>query len=223
MYTFYEPVPAIEYIDGRQAHLFKCMARGCKVRVQRFLNKRDTSSTLSLQSHTESCWGIEAVKAAKEAASLKEARDKVVGGLLQTGSITVFFARKEGKVTYSHCPRTKIEAQMEITRWVCESRRSFSIVRDCGYLLLIKTGWPSYYVPSHLTVAQDVKTVFACLRTRTARMLQDYPGCFSFAADAWSSSNHYTYVVVTVHFQHQGEPVILLLDVVAVARLHSGA
>lgn len=44
----------------------------------------------------------------------------------------------------------------------------------------------------------------------------------SFGTDAWSSPNHKAYVAVTVHFEHEGEPICLLLDVVEVARSHSG-
>ncbi|KAI0752330.1 hypothetical protein C8Q80DRAFT_1078259, partial [Daedaleopsis nitida] len=201
IYAFYEPVPEIEYKDGRHAHLFKCLGRGCKVRIRRFLDTRDASSTSSLQNHVESCWGTEAVKAAKEAASLKEARDKIVGGLLRTGSITTFFERKQGKVTYSHRQHTKIETRTEIAKW---------------------TGRLGYYVPSPSTVARDVKTVFACSRNRIAKMLQEYPGRLSFATDAWTSPNHRAFMALTVHFEHNGEPIILLLDIVELAKSHSG-
>jgi hypothetical protein len=30
VYAFYEPVPAIKYVEGNHCHVFKCMARGCK-------------------------------------------------------------------------------------------------------------------------------------------------------------------------------------------------
>jgi hypothetical protein len=40
--------------------------------------------------------------------------------------------------------------------------------------------------------------------------------------DAWSSPNHKAYVVVTVHFEQDGIPVSMLLDIVEVPRSHSG-
>lgn len=44
----------------------------------------------------------------------------------------------------------------------------------------------------------------------------------SFATDAWTSPNHRAYVAVTVHFEHKGKPMCLLLDIVEVPRSHSG-
>jgi hypothetical protein len=45
----------------------------------------------------------------------------------------------------------------------------------------------------------------------------------NFATDAWSSPNHKVYVAITVHFTHKGAPVSMLLDLVEVAKSHSGA
>lgn len=53
-------------------------------------------------------------------------------------------------------------------------------------------------------------------------MLQDYNGTLSFATDAWTSPNHKPYVAVTVHFETKGKPRTMLLDIVEVARSHSG-
>ena len=44
----------------------------------------------------------------------------------------------------------------------------------------------------------------------------------SFATDAWTSPNHKAYVAVTVHFEKDGVAVSMLLDIVEVARSHSG-
>jgi hypothetical protein len=44
----------------------------------------------------------------------------------------------------------------------------------------------------------------------------------SFATDAWTSPNHKAYVAVTVHFEENGVPISMLLDLVEVARSHSG-
>ena len=38
----------------------------------------------------------------------------------------------------------------------------------------------------------------------------------------WTSPNHKAYVAFTVHFAHEGVPVSMLLDIVEVAKLHSG-
>jgi len=40
--------------------------------------------------------------------------------------------------------------------------------------------------------------------------------------DVWTSPNHRAYVAVTVHFEHEGVPISMLLDLVEVAQSHSG-
>ncbi|KAI0745590.1 hypothetical protein C8Q76DRAFT_595802, partial [Earliella scabrosa] len=204
-YAFFEPIPKILKIGGnpvRRAHAFKCARPGCKKSVRRFLDTRDATSTSSLNRHAVSCWGKEAVDAAKKAADLDEVREKIVGGILKTGSITTYFKRKEGSaITYSHRQHTRIETRTEIAKW---------------------TGRPGYYLPSPSTVSRDVKTVFKRSRSRIARMLQEHKGALSFATDAWTSPNHRAFVAVTVHFEHKGMPVVLLLDVVEVPQSHTG-
>jgi len=44
----------------------------------------------------------------------------------------------------------------------------------------------------------------------------------NFTTDAWTSPNHKEYVAFTVHFEHEGEPMSMLLDLVEVAESHSG-
>jgi len=44
----------------------------------------------------------------------------------------------------------------------------------------------------------------------------------NFATDAWTSPNHKAYVAFTVHFEHKGAPISMLLDLVEVAKSHSG-
>ena len=128
--------------------------------------------------------------------------------------------------------------RIEIAKWVAESQRPFSIVEDDGFKTLMKTGRPDYYIPSRYTVARDVKQVFKKTRKRIAKMLQvcqlkeaekilirnfqEYDGSLSFGIDAWTSPNNKAYVAVTVHFEHDGEPMCLLLDIVQVAKSHSG-
>jgi hypothetical protein len=79
-----------------------------------------------------------------------------------------------------------------------------------------------YYIPSPVTVSRDVKMVFANTRKRIAKMLQEHDGALNFATDAWTSPNHKAYVAVTVHFEHDGKPISMVLDLVEVAMSHSG-
>ena len=53
-------------------------------------------------------------------------------------------------------------------------------------------------------------------------MLQGYEGLLNFATDAWTSPNHKAFVAFMVHFVHEGTPVSMLLDLVEVAKSHSG-
>lgn len=126
-------------------------------------------------------------------------------------------------------------------RWVSENKRPFAIVKDRGFQNLMRTGRPEYHLPSPETVSRDVKVVFLRVRKRIADMLQvsyfrcrrpinlltcngpqTHKGALNFATDAWTSPNHKAYVAVSVHFENDGVPIAMLLDIVEVARSHSG-
>jgi hypothetical protein len=104
----------------------------------------------------------------------------------------------------------------------------------------MKTGRPAYHIPSAETVSRDVKRVFVEARKHIAEMLkvwysashlylssyspmnlQAYEGALNFATDAWTSPNHKVYIF-TVHFEHEGSPMSMLLDLVEVPMSHSG-
>ena len=126
--------------------------------------------------------------------------------------------------------------RVEIVRWVSENLRPFNIVNDRASQCLMKTGRPGYHIPSASTVARDVKTVFARTRKTIATMLQvqelnlmllgadhhllqEHEGELSFATDAWTSPNHRAFIAITVHFEHKGVPMTIILDVVEVAKV----
>ncbi len=44
----------------------------------------------------------------------------------------------------------------------------------------------------------------------------------SFGTDAWTSPNHKVYVAIMVHFEQNGVPICLLLNIVQVACSHTG-
>ena len=56
----------------------------------------------------------------------------------------------------------------------------------------------------------------------TYQELQEYEGAFNFATEAWTSPNHKAYVAFTIHFEHEGTPITMLLDLVELAESHSG-
>ena len=44
----------------------------------------------------------------------------------------------------------------------------------------------------------------------------------NFATDAWTSPDHKAFVAFTVHMEHEGVPISMLLDLVEVAKSHTG-
>jgi hypothetical protein len=164
---------------------------------------------------------VETVAGADETGNLGAALE--VLRKFKDGSITEAFQRAgKGKVTYSHRQHTTTQSRAEIVRWVAESKRPFKIVSDRGFQSLMKTGRPEYHIPSEHTVSRDVKQAFVHARKRIANILQEYDGQLNFATDAWTSPNHKAFVAFTVHFAHEGAPVSMLLDLVEVAKSHSG-
>ncbi|KAF8548494.1 hypothetical protein OG21DRAFT_1479172 [Imleria badia] len=153
-------MPTIHVDGDRRTHKFKCSAKGCKATIQRCLNTKNARSTGNLRKHVKKCWE-------------EDVRTHVMGGILRNGSITAAFEQKgKGKVTYSNQQHTWAETRDEIVCWVAENLRPFQIVKDHGFLKLMKMGRPEYYVPSPATVAQDVHQVFALTCQCIAKMLR---------------------------------------------------
>lgn len=168
--------------------MFTCLGKRCKFQCRRFLDKGDANSTGNLRRHVKRCWGDEALKAAEATESIENARDLVVNPLRETGSISAAFERKgKGKVTYSNRQHTKTETRVELVRWVSENLRPFRIVKDRGFLCLMKTGRPEYHIPSPMTVARDVKMVFAQTRARIGKLLRVNNQCRSSCSDLTST------------------------------------
>lgn len=161
MYGFFHPVPKLEVIEGRRAHVFKCQNHSCKTAIRHFLDKGDARSTGNMRRHVKKCWGIAARDAADSAKKFDDVK-KLVRGILRDGTITDAFEKKGmGKPTYSNRPLTRAETKAAFVRWVCESLRPFDIVKDVYFLVLMKTGRLALYIPSPSTVSRDVRLVFA--------------------------------------------------------------
>ncbi len=141
VYAFYAPATvAYPPPKHRATHTFRCEARRCKQTIYCYINMKDASSTRNLLCHAKLCWGKEALAAAKEARDLDEIWDKIVGSIKKNGSITATIKHKGKGETYSHRLFTKIEMHTECMKWVVESLWPFRIVRDPGFLRLVKTG-----------------------------------------------------------------------------------
>jgi hypothetical protein len=114
-YAFFEPIPDIEYKNGRRSHVFKCASKSCKFTCRRFLDTGDKTSTGNLLKHIRKCWGAEALKAALACKDCSEAAKVVVKRLkpvAMSGSIATS-SKREGKgiVTYSHKMHTEAETR----------------------------------------------------------------------------------------------------------------
>ncbi|KAF5312268.1 hypothetical protein D9619_003301 [Psilocybe cf. subviscida] len=227
IYVFFKEKVKIEIVRGRRCHVFQCAATNCLGAngrgVRRFLDKKDAKLTGNLHKHAIWCWGEKTVKAANSTANAASAREALASAKSLDVSITALFKRAaKATVTYSHCQHTTAEARAEFVRWVCESKRPFQIVNDRAFRSLMKTGRPGYTIPSAETLSRDVKKVFTNVRQRIAKMMQEYEGQLNFATDAWTSPNNCAFVAFTVHFEHEGEPISMLLDIVELAKSHSG-
>ncbi|KIM65634.1 hypothetical protein SCLCIDRAFT_112336, partial [Scleroderma citrinum Foug A] len=151
VYAFFEPVPTVVEVGGHCAHVFMCCGCGCKVTVQHNMWK-----------HVKICWGEDALGTADKAKDVNEAWTKIVHGILQDGSITTAFERKDKRnAMYSSRPYTHSEIRAKLVHWVSESLCPYSIVKDRGFKSLMKTGRLECYIPSPLTISHDVKLVFA--------------------------------------------------------------
>ncbi|KAF6744788.1 hypothetical protein DFP72DRAFT_757427, partial [Ephemerocybe angulata] len=222
IYGFFDPEPKLEFIDGRVCHVFTCANPMCKARTsggnhqtRRYQDTTDMNSTGNLCTHINNCWGGAALHHAKEAKDSAEVREMLgkTGGVYTEESIVLAFARKgKGIVTYSTKPHTKAETRL----------RPFNIVRDRGFLSLMKTGRPQHWIPSPSTVIRDTKLSFVKTRARIAQLLRDHPGSLHFATDCWTSPNHKAFVAFTVHLERDGVPFSMLLDFVELPKSHSG-
>ena len=115
-----------------------------------------------------------------------------------------------------------------------------SVVDSSGFHVMMKSGCPGYCLPHSRMVSRDVHVVFRWVKERLGEMLQvcyfasyhartitnqflkEYDRCLSFATDAWTSPNHRAFVALTVHFEDKGTQVSLLLDIVELAKSHTG-
>ncbi len=118
IYVFFKPLPTIQYIRNRKAHVFECAASQCLCRtrsIRRFLDTSDAKSTSNLRRHAKSCWGGEAIEAADGTRDVKAAHAALNNLKATNRSITAAFQRvAKGRAIYSHRQHTKTEA-----RYVC--------------------------------------------------------------------------------------------------------
>jgi len=121
IYAFFHPCPAIIEVDGQCAHVFKCAARHCSIKVRQYNDTKDARSTSNLWKHVKVCkgWGNVILKAADQAMNAEEVREKLIARFLHDGTITAMFERMgKGKLTYLNRSHTHDE-----TRYVSNRSR----------------------------------------------------------------------------------------------------
>ncbi|KAJ2936232.1 hypothetical protein H1R20_g862, partial [Candolleomyces eurysporus] len=185
------------------------------------------NSTGNLFKHARKCWGKSVINQAVQANDLAAARAGLETlKVLADRTITATFERTgKGKVTFSTKPLKYPKTRVECVCWVAKSMWPASVVGDCGFLRLMKTGRPHMKIPSWPTISQDVHVVFKKVQERIAELLKSaksYDGRLNFATDAWTSPNHRPFVAVTVHMEKKGQPVCMLLNIVELLVSHSG-
>ncbi|XP_006462318.1 hypothetical protein AGABI2DRAFT_54554, partial [Agaricus bisporus var. bisporus H97] len=215
VYAFFHPEPKIEWCgvkgtNDRKKYLkFKCVAPHCRSTgrhgpyVFRALEGSDSTSTKNLRHHAEGCYGKEALTAADRVGSGEKRREIIAGrnNDLKDGSLVLAFEKQGvGRPTYSARPPTKAER----------------------YQRNMKEGRPHHYIPSSSTLRRDLKKVFASSRQHVSQLLRAHPGRLHFGTDCWMSPNHRPFIAVTVHYEKDGNGVTWLLDIVEMARSHSG-
>ena len=119
IYGFFEACPAIEVVEGRLCHEFKCAASHCKGKgakariVRRFLDKADRGLNSNMHKHAKNCWGAEIVSRAletKKELTIKEVRASLAKANLHDGTITALFERKgKENITFSMKQHTYTE------------------------------------------------------------------------------------------------------------------
>jgi hypothetical protein len=123
--------------------------------------------------HVKKCWGSDVIEAVDRVKDREEALNSVVKGFLRNGSIAdVFEKGGKGKPTYSNCQLTQTEMKAAMVRWAAKSKWPFKIADDIEFRFMMKTGRPSIYIPSPMTVSRDTKRVFAVVRNWVAALLR---------------------------------------------------
>jgi hypothetical protein len=109
-----------------------------------------------------------------------------------------------------------------IAKWVAGNNHPASIIADPELVDILTSGCPHIKVPTPNTVRHDVKAAYAKCHGRIMKLLHDHPGHIHIATDSWTSTNHHAFVAWTMHLEHDGCMLALLLDIVEVPESHTG-
>jgi len=64
--------------------------------------------------------------------------------------------------------------------------------------------------------------VFSLTNQLNLTYCEAHEGRISIAIDAWSSPNHKAFLAITVHLLRDGNPLHMVLDIIELAKVHTG-
>ena len=71
-------MPTVRALNGHYVHKFKYSTRGCRSKIQCYLNTKDACSTSNMQKHVLICFGKEVLDTADVAKDALEVQTKIV-------------------------------------------------------------------------------------------------------------------------------------------------
>ena len=105
---------------------------------------------------------------------------------------------------------------MHLIKWVTKNNCPFNIINGCELQNLLMAGWRNIELPSNITILWDIHALFLKCQDCITKLLQDHPGLLYFATDAWTSPNHHSFLMWTVHLEYKWEMLSFLIDVIEV-------
>ncbi|KAG2344984.1 hypothetical protein BDR05DRAFT_881347, partial [Suillus weaverae] len=199
-------------------HVFKCIFKGCKVKICHFLDKKDTYSIENMRKHVKICWRDEIFQVADQSRNAKEVHSNFVNHFIIIS--LPLNTSPNAFLTFPLLSHTIVLLRAEIVCWVCENLQPFEIIKDRGFQSLIKMRRLEYYLLSPSTVFQDIRLVFAKTEQQIAKISIEYDGKLNFSTNGWTSPNLCVYVALLMHLEHKGIPLCIPLDIVEVPKVH---
>ncbi|KAJ3963860.1 hypothetical protein EV361DRAFT_982847, partial [Lentinula raphanica] len=191
VYAFFHTKPDIEFAKDNSAEYLVYRCTKCAEKIRQGMRTGDRGSTGNLREHVKRCWGEEALAAVNNT-SLEKART-AVGEFKKSKQTTLTLVVNAVQSWFKHFstrPPEKEKICVVTARWIAESARPFLIVGDRGYRWLQKEGRPQHYVPSNVTVARDLKKLYAASKKRLKMELKEYKYLVPVELDCWTSPNH---------------------------------
>jgi hAT family C-terminal dimerisation region/BED zinc finger len=114
--------------------------------------------------------------------------------------------------------------RQKLAKWIVLDDQPFIEIEQKSFLEMVASLNPGAEVPAADTICRDLGHLFEAEKRRVRGLLQDVPGCISFAIDSWTSPNSQAFLGITAHWiDHDWTMQSLLLNLVPLRGSHSGA